>query len=376
MSGIFKWAYDAKWLIFGLALLLILLWVAWPFVSVIVYSIFLYYIAKPIKRRLRPHVKNDSLLVGLCLFLLVLPLIIIIGYTLLVAVSQLNAVISGLGLQTLPKGPLLNMSSIVSRTHENLTIENIMSGNVSAIIPSNWYQALSGYSGSIFNVQQFVFATGMTIADILFKLFLMIIIAFYLLRDDERLISWFMSTFYVLAHEHNDLLLKYVQAVDEDLEKIFFGNILSIVFFAIVAAIVFNFLNVFAPVSMRIPSPILLGMLCGISALVPVVGMYLVTVPLFIFIIIESLVAGEFFSNLPYFIVMVAVVAIFVQTLPEFILRPFMSRGKVNTGLLMFAYILGPIVFGIAGLFIGAIVLVLLTHYFTIVVPSITKRPA
>jgi predicted PurR-regulated permease PerM len=39
----------------------------------------------------------------------------------------------------------------------------------------------------------------------------------------------------------------------------------------------------------------------------------------------------------------------------------------------MFAYILGPIVFGIAGLFLGAIVLVLLTHYFRIVVPQLTK---
>lgn len=45
----------------------------------------------------------------------------------------------------------------------------------------------------------------------------------------------------------------------------------------------------------------------------------------------------------------------------------------MSTGLLMFAYILGPVVFGIAGLFIGTIVLVLLTHYFRIVVPTLTK---
>jgi len=376
MSGIFKWAYDAKWLIFGLVLVLLLLWVAWPFLTVFVYAIFLYYIAKPIKRKLRPYIKNDSLLVALCLFLLVLPLLLIIGYTLLVALSQLNAIIAGLGLQSLPRGPLSNLSSTVSNVQQNLTLENIMSGNVGAIIPPNWYQALYGYSGSIFSLQQVVFATGMTIVDIIFKLFLMLIIAFYLLRDDERLKAWFMTTFPVLIHEHDDMLLRYSRAVDEDLEKIFFGNILCIVFFAIVAAFIFNLLNVFAPPTMHIPSPILLGMLCGVSALVPVVGMYMVTVPLFLYILIKSLVEGALLPHLLFFILMIAAVVIFVQTLPDFVLRPFMARGKVNTGLLMFAYILGPIVFGIAGLFIGAIVLVLLTHYFAIVLPSVTKKPA
>ncbi len=376
MSGIFKRAYDAKWLIFGLLLVLLLLWVAWPFLTVIVYAIFLYYIAKPIKRRLRPHVKNDSLLVALSLFVLVLPLVLIIGYTLLIGLSQLNAAIAGFGLQSLPRGPLSNLSSTVSQAQHNLTMENILSGNFSAIIPRNWYDALYGYSGSIFGLQQLVFATGMTIVDIIFKLFLMVVIAFYLLRDDGRLKAWFLSTFPALVHEHDDMLLRYAREVDEDLEKIFFGNILCIIFFAIVAALTFNLLNLFAPASMQIPSPILLGMLCGVSALVPVVGMYIVTIPLFLYILVNSLIAGALFPNLAYFILMGLAVLILVQTLPDFVLRPFMARGKINTGLLMFAYILGPIVFGIAGLFIGAIVLVLLTHYFTIVLPSITKKPA
>jgi predicted PurR-regulated permease PerM len=123
---------------------------------------------------------------------------------------------------------------------------------------------------------------------------------------------------------------------------------------------------------MSIPSPILLGILCGVSALLPVVGMYIIIIPLFLYILISSLIAGTFFSNIVFFIMMVAVVLIFVEILPDFVIRPFMARGQVHTGLLMFAYILGPIVFGIAGLFIGAIVLVLLTNYFRIVVPALT----
>jgi predicted PurR-regulated permease PerM len=373
MSGIFKRAYDAKWVIFGIALVLLLLWVAWPFLTVIVYGIFIYYIAKPIKRKLEPRIKNESLLVAVCMFLLVLPLLIIIGYTLLIALSQFNAIITGIGLQSLPQGPLSNLSATVTQMQRNLTMENVMAGNFDAIVPHDWYAALSGYGSSIDSLKQLVIATGTTIVDIIFKLFLILIIAFYLLRDEDRLKAWFKSTFPSLIEEHDGVLVKYYRAVDEDLEKIFFGNILSIVFFAIVAAFIFNLLNVFAPPTMDIPSPILLGMLCGVSALLPVVGMYLVTIPLFIYILATSLIAGTLVPNLLFFIVMVAVVVIFVQTLPDFVLRPFMARGKVNNGLLMFAYIIGPIVFGIAGLFIGAIVLVLLTHYFQIVVPALTR---
>jgi predicted PurR-regulated permease PerM len=372
MSGIFKRAYDAKWVIFGLALVLLLIWVAWPFLTVIVYGIFIYYIAKPIKRKLERYIKNETLLVATCLFLLVLPLLIVIAYTLLLALSQFNAVITGIGLQSLPQGPLSNLSSTVTQMQQNLTMENVLSGNFNAIVPEDWYLALSGYGSSIAGLQQLVIATGSTIVDIIFKLFLMLIIAFYLLRDDDKLKSWARSTFPSLLREHDGMLVKYYHAVDDDLEKIFFGNILSIVFFAIVAAFVFNFLNVFAPPSMSIPSPILLGILCGVSALLPVVGMYIIIIPLFLYILISSLIAGTFFSNIVFFIMMVAVVLIFVEILPDFVIRPFMARGQVHTGLLMFAYILGPIVFGIAGLFIGAIVLVLLTNYFRIVVPALT----
>jgi predicted PurR-regulated permease PerM len=39
----------------------------------------------------------------------------------------------------------------------------------------------------------------------------------------------------------------------------------------------------------------------------------------------------------------------------------------------MFAYIIGPLVFGISGIFLGAIVLVLLTNYFSTVLPELSR---
>jgi predicted PurR-regulated permease PerM len=347
------------------------MWVAWPFLVAIVYGIFLYYVTKPIKRKLQPYIKNDNLLVATCMILLVLPLILLIGYTLLMAVNQFNGLVQSAGFQSLPQGPLSNMSTMVTSISSGISVKDIMSGDFTSITQAAWYRTFSGYSGSISGL---LVSTGMTIMDILFKVFLMIIIAFYLLRDDDKIIDWFNKTFPDVENEHDHMLLRYARAVDEDLEKIFFGNILSIIFFAIIAAVTFELLNVFAPdVNLLIPSPVLLGILCGAAALIPMVGMYIVTVPMFLYILVQLIMSGTLVANAPYFVFMVVAVVLIVQTLPDFVLRPFIARGKINTGLLMFAYILGPIVFGIAGLFLGAIVLVLLTHYFRIVVPQLTK---
>jgi predicted PurR-regulated permease PerM len=88
VEGILSRLYEAKWAILGIALAILLLSIAWPFVSVIVFAIFFYYITRPIKRRLQPYIKNQTLLVLTCIFLLTLPLLIIVGYTLLLAIGQ------------------------------------------------------------------------------------------------------------------------------------------------------------------------------------------------------------------------------------------------------------------------------------------------
>ena len=366
--------YDAKWIIFGLILILVLLWVAWPFVNVLFYAIFLYYATRPLKLRLKPYIKNETLLVTTCMFLLVLPILLIVAYTLLLAVAQLNGVAQSVGLQSLQAGPLSNMSIAVSDIQQSVSINDIKSGNFSSIVSQSWYQTLSGYSGSFSGIQGILYSTGMTIISLTFKVFLMVIIAFYMLREDNTLKIWFKSTFPALVAERDGLLVRYMKAVDTDLQKIFFGNILSIVFFAFLAVFLFTVLNFFSPdLTLSIPSPILLGILCGVSALLPLVGMFIITVPLFIYLLIQALMAGTLIANLGYFVLMVLVVLLFLQVLPGFIIGPMMARSQVNTGLLMFAYILGPIVFGIAGIFIGAIVLVLLTQYFKIIVPQLAK---
>lgn len=374
MPGLLQRLYNAKWLIFGVALAALLLWIMRPFLDVFIYAIFLYYITRPIKRWLSRYIKNEGLQVLVSLLLLALPIVLIISYTLLVGLSQLMTFVQGQGLSgVIPAGPLANLTTTFSGFQQNVTSGTLDIGNFTQ---QDWFRALSGYSGSLPTIQAVILALGGTIADIAFKAFIIFFIAFTLLKDDHRLKEWFAKTFPYLVEEHQGLFARYMKGVDTDLQKIFFSNLLSIVFFAIIAVVSYHLLNLIAPPSLQIPSPILLGILTGVAALIPIIGMWLVVGPLTIYLIVNSLIAGTFVANIGIFIFMFLFIFIFVTTVPGFVVGPYLARGNVNTGLLMFAYIIGPIVFGITGIFIGAIVLVLLTNYFRTVVPEFSHaRP-
>ncbi len=352
---------------------MLLLWIAWPFMNVLVFAVFFYYVARPILKRLRPYIKNETLLVLACLFILILPLILVMAYITLLGVNQVNSLVQYMSAESLPSGPLSNTSNVISSIQSQLSPENFKSENIGATI-SELYHRLQALLKSTSGVHAILIAMGTTLVDLIFKVFLMMAIVFYLLRDDDKLKVWFKSAFPALVAQHDHLFVRYARAVDDDLEKVFFGNILSIVIFAVIAAIVYSILNFFAPDStLVIPYPLLMGILLGIAALLPLVGAWTVDIPIMLFIMVRSLMAGTFFTNIGFFVIMAVVIFIFVETLPGYVLRPFISHGQINVGLLMFAYILGPIVFGISGLFLSVIVLVLLTHYFKIVAPQLTK---
>jgi predicted PurR-regulated permease PerM len=155
-------------------------------------------------------------------------------------------------------------------------------------------------------------------------------------------------------------------------EKVFFGNMLSIVFFAIIAATVYSALNVLAPdPAFVIPFPVLLGIFSGVAALLPILGGWMVDVPIILYALYRSIQAGVFETYGWYLVVMAVVIFVLVENVPNYLLRPFVSHGKVDVGLLMLAYIMGPAIFGFPGLFLGAMLLVIVTHYFRIVVPGI-----
>lgn len=375
MGSIILYLYRAKWLVLGVVLLLIVVTGLRPFLDAFVYSIFLYYITRPIKDILQPHIKERSLLVTISLLLIALPIVAVIVYTILLGISELSALLqegaiaSGIQLQ-----PYVNLRGSMDEILRQLFQTEADTGNLSGLSGGS----LPGFIPEPYEIvtalREVAITAGVTVLNVLFQISLVFLLAFFLLRDGTRLWSWFSSAFPGLVREHDSLLERYWRNVDDQLQRIFFGNLLSVIFFAFVAIAVFYILNMFVPPELQIPFPFLLGLLCGLAAFIPVLGMWTVLVPLFLYLAFSALRAGTLVSDIFYLALIIAVVAIFVDVIPDYIIRPFIARGTVSAGLLMFAFIFGPTVFGISGVFLGAIVLVLAINYLTVVLPDVMKE--
>jgi len=193
----------------------------------------------------------------------------------------------------------------------------------------------------------------------------MFAIAFYLLRDGGRFTTWAGTLV-----DDRGVLNRYAREVDESFDTVFYGNILNAIITGIIGAVVFSLLNVVAPSSVSIPYAALTGLLAGAASLIPVVGMKLVYVPMTLYLGVLAVTSGEG----GWFVLLFAAVSfVLVDVIPDLLVRPYVSGGKLHTGALMFAYILGPLIWGWYGIFLGPVILVLFTHFARVILPEVVN---
>jgi predicted PurR-regulated permease PerM len=197
-------------------------------------------------------------------------------------------------------------------------------------------------------------------------LFVMIALAFYLLRDDQQLADWVVST----ADDERGVVVAFGSAVDRDLSAVFFGNILNAVLTGTIGVIAYTILNVFAPApEVTVPAAGLVGLLAGVASIIPVVGMKLVYVPVAIYMAAVTLLVDP---QLLWFVVAFAAVSfVVVDTIPDLVLRPYVSGRSLHVGSVMIAYTFGPLLFGWYGIFLMPMLLVLVFHFARIVLPEL-----
>ena len=346
------------WWLFTAVLGAIVVAVLFGFVGALVLGLFVYYATRPIYARIESRTPSRTLAAGLALTLIALPVIVLVVYTVAAGVSELRALL-GTGLTAYEGilGPYLDLSAVATGpdglfallNEESLGLQSL--GNSETI--RGVLTAVGGYA------QAFVFA--------LLQAFVALIVAFYLLRDDHRLAAWFRTA----ISGPDSAVGAYARAVDRDLQTIYFGNILNAFVVAIVSALSFNALNLIAPTGLAIPAPTLLGLLTGAASLVPVVGMKVVYVPVGAYLTGVALVTDTGLVWFPVAFLLVSLVV--VDGLTEVLLRPYISGRDLHVGLVLFAYIIGPVVFGWYGLFLGPLLLVLVVHLARIVVPELVR---
>ncbi|WP_436932060.1 AI-2E family transporter [Halosimplex halobium] len=337
------------WAAVGIVLGLALLWVLWSFVGTFVFALFIYYSTRRVHGEIRDRVGQRSVSAALALVALALPAVLLLLYATAIGVQELQefAGTTDLDQYIAVAGPYLNVTEAVENPR------GVFEGAGGMDLVGPLLSRGTSYLGFL--------GTG------LLHLFVVFAVAFYLLRDDHRLAAWVAS----FDDDGPTVFEEFAREVDDSLELIFAGNILNAVVTATVGAITYSVLNVFAPPEVAVPYAALVGLLTGIASLIPVVGMKLVYVPVSIYLAATAFTEGTGWVFVGAF---VAVSFVVVDVIPDLLVRPYVTGGSLHTGSVMFAYILGPLLFGWYGLFLGPMILVFLTHFGGVVVPALLGR--
>lgn len=202
-----------------------------------------------------------------------------------------------------------------------------------------------------FAIEHAAFATSL-VTGLLLNLLIVFVVTYYLLIDGPAFRRW------LLRFDDDGIVRTYFEAADDELEAVLFGNLLNVIVISLIAIVVFTAYNAFAPAAAEVPYPALAGALTGIASLIPVVGMKIVYLPLAGLAVVPIALGGDP-ALLSYIVGFLVLAVVVVDTIPDLVLRPYFSGKRTHVGLLMLAYIFGPVVFGFYGLFFAPIVLVL-----------------
>ena len=342
------------WWILGFVLGGALLFVLYSFVGTFVFGLFIYYATRPIYRRIRTRIRPASLAAAIALFVLALPALALIAYTGAVGVSELIR-LTNEGLFDLSRYPF-TADQLATLTD----FEEILMLDPTAVTVERLRQGASSL-GSAGGALAFV-GIG------LIHLFAMIALAFYLLRDDRKLSRWFRGR----IADDRGVMEAFLAGVDRDFNNIFFGNILNAVLTGTIAVVAYSLLNLVAPPRVAIPAAGLVGLFAGVASLIPVVGMKLVYIPVTAYLGATSYLAAP--DALWFTAAFFAVSLVVVDTIPDLVLRPYVSGRHLHVGAVMIAYTLGPLLFGWYGLFLGPIILVLIVNFARHVLPVLIAR--
>lgn len=350
----------------ALALVLgaILVYVVYSYIGTFVLGLFVYYITRPIHRRIAKRVPTSTLAAAVSLTVLALPLLLLLGYTIYVGAFQLAAFAESQDLTAISAAlqPFVENLGGTGTSGDQVPTLSALLENPQAVIDQASSLGASSVVGGVATSAAGVLGV---VGNSLIQLFIVLALAFYLLRDDHRLAGWFRDE---LVGEGTPVHY-YFATVDRDLKTIFFGNILNAFAVAILGSISYVALNLVAPPEVVIPSPVLVGLLVGVGSLVPVVGMKIVYVPVALLLAVEAVLIAPALLWFP--LVFAAVSLLIVDTIPDLVLRPYVSGRDMHTGAVMIAYIVGPLLFGWYGLFLGPLLLVAMVHFARIVLPEL-----
>lgn len=329
------------WGVVGLAVLALTTYLLLAFVGSVVVGLFLYYATRPVYRLLAERTERRDVAALVTMLVVGVPMLLVIAYTGLVAFRELGGLLEGDQFEAY-RGLLAPYVNIASLTRPR---------EVAELLREN-ADVLASSAGAIFMW--------------MVRLFVILTVAFYLLRDGHKAAAWFRRTFGGV-----DGAVSFLEGVDRDLSTVYVGNMITVAITAALAVVVFLAFNLVAPESAGIAQPLLLALLVGVFTLLPVLGIKVVYFPYTGYLLVRSLTGDGVPLWVP--VAFFLVTATVIDTIPDVFIRSYVSKGNINMGLMLLSYVFGTFAFGWYGLFLGPVVIVVFINFARRVLPNLVE---
>ena len=276
---------------------------------------------------------------------------------------EISPVFAGLGIHLLGEQP--KRAGVPHRALEEVTgfLDSARERETVTMFLQNPIQAVSQPQ----QVAQTLLDVGVQVLGALVFLGLVLAFSYFLLRNDNQLAAALRKLF----DGRDTVAYAYASAVDGDLESVFFGNLLFVVAMSVVAAVAYEVTNLLAPQGLHIPMILVLAVLTGVTSLIPLVVSKVIYLPVVAYLGFQAVSSS---SGGFLFVVGVLVVYFLVlDILPQTFLQPYITGRKLDMMVMMFAYILGPILFGWYGFFLMPIVFTVMLEAIRIPLPELVR---
>ncbi|ESP89683.1 AI-2E family transporter [Candidatus Halobonum tyrrellensis] len=342
------------WWLFVAVLFAAAMFIVHSFVGMISLGVFGYYATRPIYRKIDTYIDTDRLAAGLTVTFVIGPIILLALYTGFRAFQRVQTFLGDGGGSLLRQ--FVNLDALTPGQRDSLqaAIQNPQS-------------LLSAPQQTV----QEVFSVGLNAISAAFGGLLLIGLAltlsYFLLERQEQLSGALLS----LIGGHDSPGHAFAVAVDEDLESVFFGNLLFVVVMSVLAAVAYYATNYFAPQGLHIPMVFTLAFLTGVASLIPIVVGKIIYLPVVGYLAFQTIQSDG--GSLTF--VAGALVAYFLvlDILPQALIQPYITGRELDMVLMMFAYVLGPVLFGWYGFFFLPIVFVVMLEAVRIIVPELLR---
>lgn len=343
------------WWLFIAALGVAAAYIAYSFVGMLVLGVFGYYATRPIYHRLGEFVDSDSIAAGVTVALVVVP---IVGLSLY----------AGFQLVQQAQGLLLESTGLTGLVQRYLG-GSLSTGQQQQLLTllQDPQQLINTPGQSARSLLQTGSAALSAVFGTLLLLALSVTISYSLLVRESALSDGLVELF----GGRDSAAYAYAVAVDEDLESVFFGNLLFVLVMTVVAALTYGATNLLAPEGVAVPMLFVLAFLTGVASLIPIVVGKVVYLPVVASLAYQTLQGGGGSGNLVFVAGALVAYVVLLDLAPQAFIQPYVTGRQLDMLLLMFGYILGPILFGWYGFFLLPVLFIVMLEAVRIVLPQL-----